>query len=176
MKHKAWCSTEEVPYCFSRSSIKFEGHMDRKSYDLNPIFSKITRLVAAIKSRRFALFWYKHWNTLDLTLHPLLAVIFHWEGSWCHSPPYTIWHSVLAVTLLLMPWFSVSSCHQQPLHLIMLDKWVLVFHKKWFQLPVPYQCGWMLQKCFYCCLLKMQLISGWAIDIICVVNILNGRN
>ena len=24
------CSTEEVPYCFSRSSIKFEGHMDPK--------------------------------------------------------------------------------------------------------------------------------------------------
>ena len=26
MIHKAWCSTEEVPYYFSRSSIKFQGH------------------------------------------------------------------------------------------------------------------------------------------------------
>ena len=42
MMHKAWCSAEEVPYCF------FD--------DLNPISSKITRLVAAIKSLRFALF------------------------------------------------------------------------------------------------------------------------
>ena len=57
MMHKAWCSTEEVSYCFSRSSIKFEGHMDRKIDYLNPILSKIARLVAAIKSLRFALFW-----------------------------------------------------------------------------------------------------------------------
>ena len=42
--------------CFSRSSIKFEGHMDRKIDDLNPILSKITKLVAGIKSLRFALF------------------------------------------------------------------------------------------------------------------------
>ena len=56
MMHKAWCSTVEVPYCFSRSSIKFEGHMDQKIDDLNPILSKITWLVAAIKSLKFALF------------------------------------------------------------------------------------------------------------------------
>ena len=55
MVHKAWRGTEEVPYCFSMSSIKFEGHMDRKIDDFNPILSKITKLVAAIKSLRFAL-------------------------------------------------------------------------------------------------------------------------
>ena len=26
MIHKAWCSIEEVPYYFSRSYIKFQGH------------------------------------------------------------------------------------------------------------------------------------------------------
>ena len=26
MMHKAWCSIEEVSYCFSRSSIKFQSH------------------------------------------------------------------------------------------------------------------------------------------------------
>ena len=51
-----WCSTEEVPYSFSRSSIKFEGRMAPKIDDFNPIFSKIIRVVAAIKSLRFALF------------------------------------------------------------------------------------------------------------------------
>ena len=25
MMHKAWCNIGEVPYCFSRSSVKFEG-------------------------------------------------------------------------------------------------------------------------------------------------------
>ena len=38
MMHKAWRSTEEVPYCFSRSSIKFHGHTSRKIDDLNPIW------------------------------------------------------------------------------------------------------------------------------------------
>ena len=27
MTHKAWSSIEEVPYCFWRSSVKFQGHM-----------------------------------------------------------------------------------------------------------------------------------------------------
>ena len=54
MMHKAWYSTEDVPYCFSKTSIKFQGHMDQKFDDLNPILSKITTLVAAIKSLRSA--------------------------------------------------------------------------------------------------------------------------
>ena len=68
MMHNAWCSTEEVPYCFSRSSIKFEGHVDRKIDVLNPILSKITRLVAAIKSLRFALFC-QHQNKRVVGIH-----------------------------------------------------------------------------------------------------------
>ena len=60
MMHKAWYSIQEVPLCFSRSSIEFQGHTEWKIDDLNPIFSKITRPVAAIKSLTFALlqmFW-----------------------------------------------------------------------------------------------------------------------
>ena len=30
MMHKAWSSIEEVPYCFSRSSVKFQGHTAKK--------------------------------------------------------------------------------------------------------------------------------------------------
>ena len=36
--HKAWCSVVEVPYYFSRSSIKFQGHTGRKIDDLNWIW------------------------------------------------------------------------------------------------------------------------------------------
>ena len=36
MMHKAWCSIEEVPYCFSRSSVKFQGHMGQKVADFDP--------------------------------------------------------------------------------------------------------------------------------------------
>ena len=55
MMHKAGRSIEEVPYNFSRSSIKFQVHLGKKIPDLNPNLCKITRPVAAIKSLRFAL-------------------------------------------------------------------------------------------------------------------------
>ena len=38
MMHKAWRSIEEVPYCFSRSSIKLYGHTGGKIDDLNRIW------------------------------------------------------------------------------------------------------------------------------------------
>ena len=55
MMHTAWRSIEEVPYCFWRSSIKFRGHTG-KNWWFEANLSKITRPVAAIKSRTFALF------------------------------------------------------------------------------------------------------------------------
>ena len=41
MMHKAWCSIEEVPYYFSGSSIKFQGHTCWKIDDLNPIWVRL---------------------------------------------------------------------------------------------------------------------------------------
>ena len=83
-----WCTKLHVvqkrfPIVFSGSSIKFEGHMDRKIDGLNSILSKITRLVAAIKSLRFALFGMKlieflfkfHWC---LFLRVKLTMFQHW--------------------------------------------------------------------------------------------------
>ena len=69
MIHKAWCSIEEVPFYFSRSYIKFQGHTGwNRWFESN--LSKITRPVAAIKSLRFALFTYTvwgNWNWLNLS-------------------------------------------------------------------------------------------------------------
>ena len=31
--HKAWSDIEEVPYCFSRSSLKFQSHKIQKNFD-----------------------------------------------------------------------------------------------------------------------------------------------
>ena len=39
--HKAWRSREEVPYCFPRSSIKFQGHTGWKINELNPIWVRL---------------------------------------------------------------------------------------------------------------------------------------
>ena len=36
MIHKAWSSIEEVPYCFSRSSVKFQGHTAVKIVEFDP--------------------------------------------------------------------------------------------------------------------------------------------
>ena len=36
MMHRAWCSTEEVPHCLSRSSIKFQGHTGQKRQQFSP--------------------------------------------------------------------------------------------------------------------------------------------
>ena len=57
MLHKAWNSKEEMPYCFPRSSIKFQGHMVQNITDFDPNWAfPDYRPVAAFKSLRFALF------------------------------------------------------------------------------------------------------------------------
>ena len=41
MIHKAWCSIEEVPYYFTRSYIKFQGHRGWKIDDLDQICARL---------------------------------------------------------------------------------------------------------------------------------------
>ena len=36
MMHRAWSSTVEVPYCFSRSYVKFQGHPALKIVEFDP--------------------------------------------------------------------------------------------------------------------------------------------
>ena len=36
MMHRAWSSIVEVPYCFSRSYVKFQGHTDLKIVEFDP--------------------------------------------------------------------------------------------------------------------------------------------
>ena len=36
MRHKAWSSIVEVPYCFSRSYVKFQGHTALKIVEFDP--------------------------------------------------------------------------------------------------------------------------------------------
>ena len=56
MLHKAWNSKGEMPYCFPRSSVKFQGHTVQNITDFDPnwVFPDY-RPVAAFKSLRFAL-------------------------------------------------------------------------------------------------------------------------
>ena len=43
MMHTAWCGIKELPYCFQRSSIKFQGNAGRKKM---PILTRIERFRA----------------------------------------------------------------------------------------------------------------------------------
>ena len=36
MMHRAWSSIVEVPYCFSRSCVKFQGHTALKIFEFDP--------------------------------------------------------------------------------------------------------------------------------------------
>ena len=55
--HKAWNSKGEMPYCFQRSSIKFQGHTVQNITNFYPNWAfPDYRPVAAFKSLRFALF------------------------------------------------------------------------------------------------------------------------
>ena len=57
MLHKAWNSQGEIPYCFPRSSIKFQGHTVQNITDFDPNWAfPVYGPVAAFKSLRFALF------------------------------------------------------------------------------------------------------------------------
>ena len=57
MLHKASNSKEETPYCFPRSSIKYQSHTGQNITDFDPNWAFPNyRLVAAFKSLRFALF------------------------------------------------------------------------------------------------------------------------
>ena len=38
MMHKAWCCLEELPFCFSRSSVKFQGHTAKKASSLTNVW------------------------------------------------------------------------------------------------------------------------------------------
>ena len=59
MLHKAWNSKGEMPYCFPRSSIKFQGHTVQSITDFDPNWAfPDYRPVAAFKSLRFALLQY----------------------------------------------------------------------------------------------------------------------
>ena len=54
--HKAWNNKGEVPYCFPRSSIKFQGHTGLNITDFDPNWAfPDYRPVAAFKSLRLAL-------------------------------------------------------------------------------------------------------------------------
>ena len=63
MLHKAWNSKGEMPFCVPRSSIIFQGHTVQNINDFDPNWALPDyRPVAAFKSLRFTLFFFRQVN------------------------------------------------------------------------------------------------------------------
>ena len=76
MLHKAWNIKGEMPYCFPRSSIKFQGHTGQNitDFDLNWAFPDC-RPVAAFKSLRFALFLYENVTSVGIWREIVICIL-----------------------------------------------------------------------------------------------------
>ena len=117
MLHKAWNSKEEMPYCFPRSSIKFQGHTGQNITDFDPNWAfPDYRPVAAFKSLRFALFLFKYDCKCILiefiSVH--LSLLIHWVVA---SLPMTelavsgnAWHSTSFIRILVgcLQWYEID--------------------------------------------------------------------
>ena len=91
MMHKAWSSIEEVPYCFWRSSVKFQGHTAEKivNFDLNWAFpdchSRLNSLMATkwctkleVTLKRCPIVFQGHLSNFKVTQAEKLMI----ESSW----------------------------------------------------------------------------------------------
>ena len=115
MLHKVWNSKGEMPYCFPRSSIKFQGHTVQNITDFDPNWAfPDYRPVAAFKSLRFALLCsYKLTCCIPfLILEDLIRRIS--KCKWIHQMNVISWIFIecnewfLAATKQLYEWFSPS--------------------------------------------------------------------
>ena len=112
MLHKAWNSTGEMPYCFPRSSIKFQGHTVQNitDFDWNWAFPDY-RPVAAFKSLRFALFFAKVAKGLAKVLASLHQTLHH------TSPGFYYNYNFSPLLMILIQGLSVLGscgvCHPQ---------------------------------------------------------------
>ena len=121
MMHKAWNSIEEVPYCFSRSSVKYQGHMALKIVEFDPNWpfpdcnsslnspmakKWCTKLEVALKR------WYYCFSRSYVKLQGHTAIkIVDFDPNWpfpdskssLNTPMATIWCTKLEITLKRCP-------------------------------------------------------------------------
>ena len=84
MIHKAWCSIEEVPYYFSGSSIKFQGHSGWKIDDMNSIWVRL--LCRSQLSNPSDLPGQGHSSNFKVTRHKKWSILTQIERFWTVTP------------------------------------------------------------------------------------------
>ena len=83
--HKAWCSIEEVPYYFSGSSIKFQGHTGWKVNDLNPICVGLLGRSQLSNPSDLPCFYTKEWILTEHILTTMYPILINWFFTILHS-------------------------------------------------------------------------------------------
>ena len=74
MMHKAWTRVEEVPYCFARSSIKFQGRTALKIIEFDPDWGfpdcnssfQIPQICLVQSAKAFTVFSELFWNLVHM--------------------------------------------------------------------------------------------------------------
>ena len=133
MLHKASNSKEETPYCFPRSSIKYQGHTGQNITDFDPNWAFPNyRPVTALKFLRFALFSRSYikfqghtgWKIDDLDqICPAHTFIFQ-EDIWV-VPMMMIKYHFMKICQYPTCWFHASwYCRQGPV----LLAWINITH------------------------------------------------
>ena len=80
MMHKGWRSIEEEPYCFSRSSIKFQGHTGCKIDDFNPIWVRLQGR-SQLSNAQICLVLFLIWHNESLTFITVFIIVLYLTAS-----------------------------------------------------------------------------------------------
>ena len=122
MLHKAWSSIEEVPYCFSRSSVKFQGHTALKIVEFDPDWG----FPDCYSSLNCPIVFQGHPSNFKVTRDNILPISTIIECFWTVNPVWIhqwIWNDAqswtlyrrsalwfLAATKQLYKWYFPSVC------------------------------------------------------------------
>ena len=143
MMHKAWCSIEKVPYCFPRSSIKFQGHTGWKIDDLDQIWARLLGRSQLSNPSDLPCYLWRMKSKLCTTkiYYSLLQTMLGRDQS-------QTCFQCQKVCLQLRRHFSKSQAplfhHLSICHSFPLDKWDIfenlgVHQPSWGCIPLPYQ-------------------------------------
>ena len=104
--HKAWCNVEEVPYSFSRSSIKFPGHTGWRIDDLNRIWVRLLGLLQLSNPSDlpcYSLFCeFNDRGSFGVCAQPMrdgVTLLRHWLGPYISIDPRILLHGTLLLAM-----------------------------------------------------------------------------
>ena len=103
--HKAWCSIEEVPYCFPRSSIKFQGHTGWKIDDLDQIWARLQGQSQLSNPSDFC-------NHFQAPQVESFDYRFRYSENLLSSLAWVMnWRHILTVHYSCQRWFRIMTCY-----------------------------------------------------------------